>query len=270
MRKERRRGLSYSGAFHVVAVLLVFAGLPSLFEPKREIDPPAITLEIVPVTGVTNLKPSEEKPKEKQAEKTPEAKKPTPPVKTSDNAPPPPPKPTETVKKEEKPEPKKEEKKPEEKKEKPKEDDLLAVLKAVKESASKAKADKPDKKPVEEASPSKTDYKGPYDPSIPISLSVKDSIRQQLYKCWDLPGGVKNAHELVVTVDLWLNRDGSLVDVKPTKETAKKMSDPRFLTAADRALRAVRKCSPLTGLPANKYEGWSYMEFTFDPREQLY
>src|SRR5689334_454938 len=95
MNKERRRGVSWSGALHTVIILLILAGLPSLFEAKREPEPLVITVDVLPITDKTNVKTADAKPspKEKPEEKKPEAKKPTPHVKTSDNTPPPPPPP---------------------------------------------------------------------------------------------------------------------------------------------------------------------------------
>ena len=277
MRQERKKGLTYSSVMHGVIIFLMLVGLPSLFITRTEPEPMAITVDIVPIAPITNIKPSEEPPlpKPKEEEKKPEAVKPTPPTKTeqAQPTPPAPPEPKEKpepkpVEKPKEPEPKP---KPEEKKQtKTKPDDLLAVLKSVKAQAAKEADKTPDKK-AQPATRNTTHSNVPYNPNMPISLSVKDSIRQQLYKCWSIDAGAKDAHELIVRVDLWLNRDGSLIDVQPTRETSGKMgSNVVYRAAAERALRAVRECSPLKDLPADKYEGWSYMQFTFDPSETLY
>jgi hypothetical protein len=34
-------------------------------------------------------------------------------------------------------------------------------------------------------------------------------------------------------------------------------------------MRAVRICSPLEGLPAEKYQAWKALDLTFDPQEML-
>jgi hypothetical protein len=44
-------------------------------------------------------------------------------------------------------------------------------------------------------------------------------------------------------------------------------SEPFFRAAADSALRAVFKCSPLKNLPPEKYGSWREMELNFDPQD---
>jgi len=107
----------------------------------------------------------------------------------------------------------------------------------------------------------------PHDPTLPISLTTVDNVKNQLYKCWAVKAGA--AHVPVVTIGVWLNRDGSLVDARYTENTAANMHDPAYRDAAEAAMRAVHLCTPLTGLPPDKYEGWSYIEFTFDLAEML-
>jgi hypothetical protein len=62
--------------------------------------------------------------------------------------------------------------------------------------------------------------------------------------------------------DFFLNRDGSLSGAPQVKHTA---SGPHFQVAAESAVRAVRRCTPLK-LPADKYELWQDVVVTFDPR----
>ncbi|MBV8938375.1 MAG: hypothetical protein JO089_00860, partial [Alphaproteobacteria bacterium] len=122
MRQERKKGLTYSSVMHGVIIFLMLVGLPSLFITRTEPEPMAITVDIVPIAPITNIKPSEEPPlpKPKEEEKKPEAVKPTPPTKTeqAQPTPPAPPEPKEKpepkpVEKPKEPEPKP---KPEEKK----------------------------------------------------------------------------------------------------------------------------------------------------------
>ena len=68
------------------------------------------------------------------------------------------------------------------------------------------------------------------------------------------------------------------IDVNPDRTVANATvvdksrygSDPFFRAAADSAVRAVRnpRCSPLE-LPADKYDQWKHIDFTFDPRDML-
>lgn len=272
MRPERRRGAIYSACFHLLFLLFAVLGLPSIMQAKLPEEPHAITVELLPISQTTNVRPSEAAPAEPQPEKVEEKKtvKPSPPVKTSE--PPPPPPPDKIVEKKEKDKPKKEEKKKEEKKEekkKPKEDDLAAVLRAVRETAEK------DKKKIEE---SKTNDKNTaqaksdaYNSDLPMSLSEKDAIRSQISKCWIVPAGAKDAHDLIIVLKIELEQNGSLIKVELANESKSRYSsDSFFSAAADSAMRAVRQCSPLQGLPPEKFQTWREIELTFNPKEMLF
>jgi len=78
MRKERKKGffcLPYCTPF----VYPDHGGLPLLFEPPHETEPTAITVELLPISSVSNVKPSENTPAPKiEPKKEPEAKNPLP------------------------------------------------------------------------------------------------------------------------------------------------------------------------------------------------
>ncbi len=278
--RERHRGRIFSVLLHMVLLLFVIFGLPSFLTPTPPEEPHAISVEILPISEMSNVKPAEAppEPEQKPEEKHAEQKKPSPPVKTAQEAPPPPPKEAVPLpdkpkekKEEKKPEPpkeKKEEKKPEKKK--PKQDDLMAVLKAVKETAQKEKKeDKSKKPPVEDPSPTKA-VSSHYDPNVKMSLSEVDAIMSQLSKCWNMPAGAKDAQDLVVVIHAEYNPDGSYIRAEIARESlARYNSDPFFRTAADAAMRAVQRCTPLTGLPADRYNGWREMDLHFDPKYAL-
>lgn len=251
-----------------MVVVISVLGLPSLLNPPSE-EPMAITVELLPIRDVTNIKPSaapKEKEKDKEEEQKKKESKPTPPVKTSEaEAPPPPDKAAEKKdkKKEEKKDDKKD-KKPEKKK--AKEDDLEAILKAVRETAEKQKKAESDTSDDKSKSISKQ-----YNPSLPLSMSEQDAIRSQIAKCWNVPAGAKDAHELIVVLKIQLERDGALIKVELANESKARYSrDNFFRAAADSAMRAVRQCSPLQNLPPDKFDTWREMELTFDPKEMLF
>lgn len=273
MQQERTTALTVSGVMHAVLILLMIVGLPSLFFSKKEPEPFAISVEILPLAPISNMKPSETPPlpKPKEETKRAEAKKSVP---ATQSEPPPPPKPEEKPeekKPEEKPKPeekKPEEKKPEEKKEKPK-DDLASILQSVQDQAKKEQADKPNKE-KETASQPTTKSNVPYDPSLPVSQSLRDSIQQQLTGCWSPPVGAKNAENLIIPIQITLNRDGSVITVIPAPAAKARMAgDPFYRAAADSAIRAVHKCDPLKITTTDKYEAWSFIEFNFDPKDML-
>ncbi len=89
-------------------------------------------------------------------------------------------------------------------------------------------------------------------------------IVRQLYVCWSPPAGL-DAKNLVVTVSISLNRDGSLESPPHAKPTG---YGPAFQAAAESAVRAVQQCSPLR-LPAAQYESWRELSVNFDPSKMF-
>lgn len=273
MKQERRKGFLYSGLFHFLLILFAIVGLPSILDFTLPEEPQIITVELLPISEMSNVKPSESQPEPKKPEKQQDKQqpKPSPPVKKSD-APPPPPKPSDKKDDKKKPDPKKEEKKPDKKdeqKEKKAEDDLAAILKAVRDTAQKEKKTKEkEQQAAEKANAAKAEN---YDETMPLSLSEKDAIRSQIAKCWNVPAGAKDAHDLIVVLKIYLEQDGSLIKVELANESKGRYgSDSFFRAAADSAMRAVRQCSPLKSLPPEKFNNWREMELTFNPKDMLF
>ena len=272
---ERRRGRTASAILHLVFLLISILGLPSFLTPTPPEEPLVISVDILPITGITNVKPSNAAPAEDIKPEVKESKKPSPPVKVDKDVPAPPPEPSPSELKKEKAEALKkaqeEKKKKEEekkRKEKPKEDDLAAVLKAVKETAQKEKKDKKKDDP-KDTSTSKSNSQN-YNPSLPMSMSEKDAIMSQIQKCWTVPAGAKNAQNLVILLNAEYNKDGSLIRVEMSRDTqAKVNNDSFFRAAAESAMRAVKQCYQLQGLPPEKYETWHFIELQFDPKNML-
>lgn len=280
------RGLIISLASHVLLMALAIWGLPSWLEEQRIEEPQAISVQVLDVADITNVpnrmptppkkEPVEEPPK---PEPQPPKPKPQPPVKKE--TPPPTPKPEPVVTPEppkEKPTPKpKEEKKPEPKPkpEKPKEPepkkeeemDLDAILKSVKDTAQQQPDEATDSAPSDAQSKSDTAYID----SLPLTMSEKDAIRNQIAKCWSPPIGAKDAENLAAQLRVTYEKDGSLINVYlAAGQQARYQTDSFFRSAVDSAMRAVRACTPLQGMPPDKYQRWKDVELTFDPRDMLY
>jgi hypothetical protein len=290
--RQRNKGRIYSALLHLLILLLALFGLPSMFDRHPPDEDSAISIEVLPISAVSNVKPSDqplaEKPKEapKPPEKPPEPKAPekpveqkntkeTPPVKTAQAEPPPPPPPPAPVpEKKVEPKPKPEEQKPPEKpkpKPKPVVDPLDAILKSVSQQA-KSQPKTPDKAPektrpqTDSGSPSRSTH---YNDALPMSISEKDAIRSQIAHCWSVPAGVKNAQNLVVTLRMQVAQDGTITRVELSGDKGRADTDPAFRAAAESARRAVQQCSPLKNLSPEKYETWRDMELTFDPKDML-
>lgn len=262
-------GMSLSVLMHLGLFAFLLVGLPQC---QRKAAPEIIiSVDLLPIAQKTNIenkqattpevKKEQEKPidKPKFVEKEPEIQKEEPkpeeavPVKEAK---------TEVKKPEEKkPEKQKQEKqkKENEAKKKPKVSESDALLKnledLVKKNDKKEKVDKT--------------TKGPSEVGAPLSLSVKDSIKKQIESCWNPPAGNKDAGKLQILLNISFNRDGSVANVKII-DTIKYASDELYKVAADAAVRAVYKSSPLQDLPVDQYNIWKNLELNFDPSSLIY
>lgn len=286
MRSIQKRGLQYSGIMHIVLIVLMIVGLPRFLLPEEIIEPTAITVDILPISALTNVRPStEKKPAKEQPKPAPEKpkeiiertldpvkpkkEKPSPAVKTADETPAPPPEATTpdeqaVVKKEEK------EKKPE----KPKEEDPLdAILKSVKDTAATTPKEQqaPTETPAQPSQSSNRSRSNHFDPDSAEAVSIRDAIQGQIYKCWNVPAGARNAENLIVPLEIDYNKVGYPEKVKlADAEMGRYQSDSFYRAAVESAIRAVRACAPLEGLPQDRYDIWQYVNIRFNPREMLF
>ena len=99
-----------------------------------------------------------------------------------------------------------------------------------------------------------------------LSQNELDALRARLRDCWTVPVGVAEARDLIVTVRILFNKDGSL-SAEP--RLMNHGSHPAFQTASESALRAVRRCAPYSFMPVAKYEAWKDVIVDFDPRDMF-
>ncbi len=293
------RNVVISLLLHAVIFVVAYVGLPIFSDVPDVVDVP-ISVEIVTVSDVTNV-PT--KPKEVKAKPapTPPPKPPAPPPGPTGSAEQPsapepvPETPEEKVavivqpeakpKKEAKPkpDPKDEPKKTETKKRSPAPvpprkpeapDQFASVLKTLEElktaPAPKKKADEPAEPDFEklmadalEAEKSRTDI-GPE-----MTISEIDLVRQQIHRCWNLPSGAKNAHEMLISIRIAMNPDGTVRTAR-VLDSSRMNADPFYRTMAESALRAVLnpRCQPFK-LPPEKYDRWQTMKLNFNPKEMF-
>lgn len=253
------RAWAYSLALHVLVIAASLVVLPRLSDPLDSIPPPVI-VDVVDSSDITNLPPppkSTAAPKTITREVLPELKpEPTPEPEPIFAI-----KPPETPKA--KPEPKPDEKP------KPTADDFDAVLKTVEKFQPKA-PDNPDPAPT---TPVDTKSYAPgqgFIPSLPVSISDIDALRQQIGKCWNLPAGARNPEDLIVAVTVVMNPDGTVQQAQIDDTLGRANSDPFYRAAAEAALRAVMnpRCQPFK-LPPEKFHQWQRMTINFDPRAML-
>ena len=254
---------------------------------KHEQTPPAvmmIDLTKVKISDKTNLpqkavvqkKKEQPKSSKKLEEKKVSTPKPTPkPVQKSE--PKPTVKPKEVPQKEavpmKMPVPPKQEKKTEsvKKEEKKSNTDLQNLLASV-EKVRKA----PTVKEIQEVPTESEGIQGGTEGRIDqiLTISERDFLASELQKCWNVNAGVERADEIIVEIKAWINKDGSVRDVKVMNS----MPISSFKTIAESAKRAVYVCnnkgldSPFRILSekySDHYGDWKEISLRFNPLQGI-
>jgi len=273
-----RRSVGVSAGMHVLILLFLYFGLPSLMKPLPTPSNP-VPFEIVDIADLTNtsVNPKPEEPKPPAPPPKPEEAKitPPPPPPPEPQKPPEPPKPQEVKPLEQMaeaitplPKPAVKPKPPEIAK--PKQDMLASVLKNVE----KMKTVPPPVKSQDTKSQQKTQTQAQPQSQSPslserLSISEEDALRRQIEQCWNPPIGARDARSLVVDIKITVNQDRTVQSAEVV-DKSRMSSDPFYRAAAEAALRAVNnpRCSPLQ-VPEGKYDQWKTIDFTFDPRDML-
>lgn len=260
-----KNSLMTSAALHLLMLLLLYFGLPRLMPPLPDHHVP-VSFQIVEIADLTNTRVKDEEPPKPPAPEPPKPEPPKPEIK-QEQAPPPPqpevakPQPqVEALKAAPVPKPKPPDPKPVN-------DDFNKLLKNL--ETKKPQTPKP--------AETKTDSKAPPQPqtsqatalSSRLTITEEDALRRQISSCWNAPIGARDAQNLIVELVIDVAPDRTVVNAEIV-DKSRYASDSYFKAAADAAVRAVRapKCTPLE-LPADKYEQWKRINFTFDPRDMI-
>ena len=99
-----------------------------------------------------------------------------------------------------------------------------------------------------------------------LSQNELDALRARLAQLWNPPVGAQNPDEIVVTIRIRLNPDGTLAS--PPQVTSSGRSN-LYMVSRERAAVAVMRGAPFTMLRPETYELWKDIEVTFDPREMI-
>ncbi len=161
----------------------------------------------------------------------------------------------------------KDDKKPKKKK-LPTDKEIDALLKTL-EKASEGNETKSAKRAMSAKSDAKEESMGQYNEDKPLSISEEQAIRQQIERNWNVPSGVQNAGDMVITLYIALKIDGTVEQVKLVDSQCPAGMETVCRAATDSAIRAVRQASPLQNLSGVRYDFWKEIQLSFDPRDVL-
>ena len=252
------KGLLKSFFLHLLIVGLFIYG-SEIFKNNKRFEINEIPLDIIDISDQTITK-TEKKIKEKAAKKKQQKDKggfQPPKVKSK-------PKPPEFAKKDNVRKKKKEiiKDNKEEQKQKKRVDNILKSIEKIKSEKKKQVAkteDLEEEKDLDENKKEKSINLGEK-----LTISEKDAIRRQFYKCWIVPAGAKNIKDYKVSVRLKLNEEGEVIYSKIINKS--QINNTFFRTLAESAVRAVNHpdCKRLK-VPKKKYETWKETILDFDP-----
>lgn len=229
---------------------------PPKEEPKKNYSKPEPVPEEEPEPEIAQKQPDAEeipeppKPEEKKEEEKPEPKIPKPPKPINKPKPPVP----KMVEKKKEPEKKKEEE--------PDINSLLTSLVSEDTSQPSPKTEEPAKTESSQTSQiARVTGK--------LTRSEQDDLNRGVEPCWNVNAGGKYAENLVVSLEVSINPDMSVSNVR-VLDQIRYNSDTAFQAAADNARRALLNpmCSKLR-LPPEKYNDWKVFTYNFDPSQML-
>ena len=252
------KGLLKSFFLHLLIVGLFIYG-SEIFKNNKRFEIKEIPLDIIDISDQTITK-TEKKIKEKAAKKKQQKNQggfQPPKVKSK-------PKPPEFAKKDNVTKKKKEiiKDNKEEQKQKKRVDNILKSIEKIKSEKKKQLAkteDLEEEKDLDENKKEKSINLGEK-----LTISEKDAIRRQFYKCWIVPAGAKNIKDYKVSIRLKLNEEGEVIYSKIINNS--QINNTFFRTLAESAVRAVNHpdCKRLK-VPKKKYETWKETILDFDP-----
>jgi len=158
---------------------------------------------------------------------------------------------------------KKEESSQEKKDKKNRMDSILKSIEKIKKDNLKSLDEKKDVEQIEDKEEVKEVRLGEK-----LTISEKDAIRRQFYRCWIVPAGAKDLRKLIVSIKIKLNDEGEVINAKLL--TDNRLNNPFFRAASESAMRAVNhpECKKLQ-VPKKKYETWKEIILDFDPSQSL-
>ena len=142
-------------------------------------------------------------------------------------------------------------------------DSILKSIEKIKKDNQKSLDEKKDVEQIEDKEEVKEVRLGEK-----LTISEKDAIRRQFYRCWIVPAGAKDLKKLIVSIKIKLNEEGEVINTKLL--TDNKLNNPFFRAASESAMRAVNhpECKKLQ-VPQKKYETWKEIILDFDPSQSL-
>ena len=99
----------------------------------------------------------------------------------------------------------------------------------------------------------------------PLTQGEKDGLKFAIQRCWNVPAGLRDAHELRVTVAAELQADGEVIAGSIRMIEPAAAPDGRYEAAYRAARSALIRCGPYNDLPRDKYAQWRQIEVVFNP-----
>lgn len=264
-------GESHSPVAWIVAILLhagIIAATLVTFAHRLDItdeSAPTVPVDLVTFAPKTNVmaqtKEQKAPPKDRQVTPQPDQMQmPVPkPMPSPPTAEPAPPKPEQAAKAEPTPTPKAKPQPPAPEKKPSTDQDFAALINKYSAPAATDKNVKPGTRTVAGVGAMNA-----------MTAELQSLLQSQIKECWSPPIGAPHPERLIVDFELFLNRDGSVAQPPQlaANSAAATRGDPYMLAAAEAARRAIITCAPYK-LPADHYNDWRDITFTFNPADMV-
>jgi hypothetical protein len=151
------------------------------------------------------------------------------------------------------------------KKEAPKKTKELSFADSMKQALNQVKTDEPPSKLMRPTADDTPDAADAGELAQAVGEDVLSKFQNQLAGCWNVQAGSQDAENLIVSVRVEMNRDGTVDQAKIVD--SRSGSNRAVRVAEENALRAVLdpRCQPFA-FPQDQYKTWKTLLLRFDPR----
>lgn len=91
-------------------------------------------------------------------------------------------------------------------------------------------------------------------------------IKTKIIQCWSVPPsiGIINEQKIYVVLEIKIDKTGKITNIK-TINDSQFFHNEYFEKIKKSAIEATEKCSPIQGLPLERFDDWKEVQLVFDP-----
>jgi hypothetical protein len=99
-----------------------------------------------------------------------------------------------------------------------------------------------------------------------LSISEQRYIKNKIESNWNIPIGLKNVSNVLITIEVTLSEDKRVSEMHVVEKKCDNIPAQNCQILINGAMRAIKASSPLDQLDSKRYSKWKKFSFTFNPQ----